>query len=81
MSEDGIGEERYLNTSSLDRTFSNTMDKWGTENCRWNIELFVCFEDCSVDVTMQMTLDGERGDLRQIGDIVVDLVGRLTWRV
>lgn len=77
MPENRIGEEWDLNASGLNWALSDTVDQGRREDCSWNVEFFVCFKDGYVDIAMDVIFDWEGGDLYQVGDVMIDLLGRL----
>jgi len=80
----GLSQRRNLNASGLNRTLSNTVYQWWRDDSSGNMQSLLCFKNCNVYITMDVTFDREGSDLCQVGDIVVNLIrwltyGKLVW--
>jgi hypothetical protein len=72
--ENGLSQGRDLDTSRLYGPFPYTVNCRWRNNCSGNIQSFLGFKNCHVDISMNVTLDPERRDFNQVGDVIEDVV-------
>lgn len=78
MLQDSLDEKRNLDASCLNWPFSDAVNRRRRKNGRGNTELFICCKDSNVNISMYVIFNWEGRNFFQVGNVVVNLVGRLS---